>query len=444
MPTEILLAHPRHLGPVADTGEMVEATVVAGSLLAPEIISLHRLHICKKHNSDISIYICCIFIKCVYHPYQWCTSNIWRYDVDKPINTSGDADAMLVQFRRDVLITFIHHLRVTAWIEGHDHIRAIWATAGLEPPSPDEIYNPDWGVNDWDLKWKDIAGLDFAIYLDNMYQFGHLGLRDTGWEPMEDGTGYTWTSLVLMDMVGSNFLTEWSQGYGGEGQDSIARCLQVAELANARHVLETGDAFSPQLSARERGDEEGVDGLTIRQIALLAGMEEMSVRAAANPKRVNGLRTFSDNGRTRITTEVAREWLIGKGRYIPVRYFDSGRNNDLRKRSFSSLSEVVNYCRSKALGVAALTQGENRVLDQRVADFLEDGVNGVSNSAPWEPRQQREALNDPVFVEALADTLEVAAPLLKLRTREVLAKEELQRVQQLLRDMTAPVGAGHA
>lgn len=351
---------------------------------------------------------------------------------------------MLEAFRRDIVIALVHHLRVTAWIQGHERIPAIWASAGITPASPDEIYNPDWTVADWGLKWEQVAGLDFAIYLDNMFQYGQFGLYDTGWEPMEEGTGYTWSSLVLMDMNSSHFLADWTQGFSGEGADSIARCLQVAELANARYVLETGGPFCHQLSAKERGDEMGVDGLTVRQMALLAGMEEMSIRAAANPKRSNGLQTVSDNGRTRITPDVAKNWLKSKSRYVEIRTFNSGRNDDLRKRSFNSLAELVRMFRSRAFAFSVMHGHEMEVSDARVLDFLESGENAFSVSPPWEFEQQRAALRDPPFVHALAESLLMSPDLVALRVRELLAKEELQLVQQSLREMSLPNGGEHA
>lgn len=351
---------------------------------------------------------------------------------------------MLESFRRDIVIALVHHLRVTAWIEGHERIPAIWASAGVTPASPDEIYNPDWTVADWGLKWEDIAGLDFAIYLDNMFKYGQFGLLDMGWEPMEEGTGYTWISLVLMDMNSSQFLADWAEGFSGEGAESIARCLQAAELANARYVLETGGPFCHQLSARERGDEMGVDGLTVRQLALLAGMEEMSIRAAANPKRANFLQTVSDNGRTRITPEVAKSWLKSKARYVEIRTVDSGRNDDMRKRPFNNLAELVKFFRSRALAFCVTHGCDMQVSDSRVLNFLESGQHIFSDSPAWGPEQQQAALRDPMFVQALAETLLMPAGLLSLRVREVLAKEELQFVQQSLREMSLPGGGEHA
>lgn len=363
--------------------------------------------------------------------------------MDKTLGATVDVESMQEIFRRDVVITLVHHLRVSSWMQGVDRIPAIWASAGVEPKNPGEIYNPSWTVADWGLTWADIADLDFAIYLDNMFQFGHLGLRDIGWEPMEDETGYTWTSLILMDMFSSQFLAEWTD-YGGEAVESVARCLQVAELANARCVLETGEPFSPQLSAKERGDEHGVDGLTVRQIALLAGMEEMSIRAAANPKRPNPLVTFSENGRTRITLAEAKRWLESKGRYIPIKTFNSGRNDDLRTRPFASLDDLMQRCRNMVIGVQSKRDYEITLSDQRVFDFLEDGSVVFSDAAPWSPEQQREALSDPTFVSALAETLELPSDLFSLRVREVLVKDELQRVQETLRDITTTNGGKHA
>lgn len=359
-------------------------------------------------------------------------------------NTSAEADSMLESFRCDVVIAVVHHLRVTAWMEGHERIPAIWEAAGIAPDSPDEIYNPDWTVADWGLKWEDVAGLDFAIYLDNMFQYGQFGLLDMGWEPMEEGTGYTWTSLILMDMQNSKFLQDWSEGYSGEGAESVARCLEAAELANARYVLETGDPFCYQLSAKERGDEKGVDGLTVRQVALLAGMEEMSVRAAANPKRANFLQTFSDNGRTRVKQQVAKSWLQSKGRHLEIKGVDSGRNNELRKRPFKNQAELVQKLRARAISLCVTHGCGLAASDARVLDFLESGEHIFSENPAWEPGQQRAALHDPSFVQALAENLAMPADLLSLRVREVLAKEELQSIQQSLREISLPSGGEHA
>lgn len=351
---------------------------------------------------------------------------------------SPDAQARLEAFRRDILNVLVHQLRVNAWVIGYDHIPKIWASMNLAPSDQSELYNPDWSTADWKLVWADVATLDAAIYLDNMFLYGHFGMRDSGWEPMEDGTGYTWIALLLLDLAQSHFMSEWALGYGGEGLDSVTRCLEVAELANARLVLETGEPFCFSLSARGKDEEATSDALTIRQMALLAGMEEMSVRAAANPKRPNPLQTFSEGGRTRVAPTEAKRWLESKSRYIPIQLYHSGRDTNLGKRAFSCLEDLTDTC-LRQLRMLEVSSGEDGypITDPKVAEFFAATGGTRKNQTRWSDAQLSAALAEPAFVTALAQCLQYPAELLALRTREVLAKVELQSVQQRLRALSA-------
>jgi len=94
---------------------------------------------------------------------------------------------------------------------------------------------------------------------------------------------------------------------------AIFRCRQVVDLANARNILEGGESYFPYFSPNNMADSN--DGLVIRQMALLAAMEEMSIRAAANPKRANPLKTIVEGKNTVILIADARAWLESKGLY---------------------------------------------------------------------------------------------------------------------------------
>lgn len=355
-------------------------------------------------------------------------------DIVSNRHRTPESKAQLEAFRGDIVAALVHHLRVTSWVTGHRRIPQVWAAAGLSPASPEEIYNPDWAVADWKLGWEDIAGLDFAVYLDNMFQYGYFGLSDSGWEPMEEGTGYTWISLFLIDLAGSMFLNEWSAGFGGEGSVSVERCLHVAELANARLVLETGLPFCHALSSGGKGEEATEDALTVRQMALLAGMEEMSIRAAANPKKPNPLATFSEHGRTRISLPEAKRWLQSKARYFPIQTFHSGRNSDLGKGALASLREFAELCQRRMRSLQSTVPTKSvAVPDARLASYLDHDVTDAQ--AEWK-EQQRLALADPLFLAALAQLLDFPAELLALRAREVLAKDELKDVQDRLRQLS--------
>jgi hypothetical protein len=83
----------------------------------------------------------------------------------------------------------------------------------------------------------------------------------------------------------------------------------AARTAIARHVLEGGERYS--LSSE---DEEGYLGLA--EIALLAKMDEKSVRNAANSKNNDPLKTETIGKRSMVSVAEARRWLAGRKGYV--------------------------------------------------------------------------------------------------------------------------------
>lgn len=93
-----------------------------------------------------------------------------------------------------------------------------------------------------------------------------------------------------------------------EGEDvSIKKCMQVVEMANARLVLDDGGFAS--------STEAGVlaNHLSLSQVALLAGLDDRTVRNATTPKAKDRLATVNFGGRTFVDNDVAIEWLKRRG-----------------------------------------------------------------------------------------------------------------------------------
>jgi len=161
--------------------------------------------------------------------------------------TSGDATQGFVApmtagaFKRDVVVLFVQHMRTMAWMTGGapNYLGTLWQLIGGTPLHIHDIYSPDHNVEELSVTWDHVRTTDFAKYLFSMYEFGCSGIIDTGLEMMEDESAYTWLSAILFDMKNSAFLDEWSTGFSGEGAESARRCYEIAELANARRVLET-------------------------------------------------------------------------------------------------------------------------------------------------------------------------------------------------------------
>ncbi|MGF6920637.1 hypothetical protein [Paraburkholderia sp. 40] len=219
---------------------------------------------------------------------------------------------------------------------------------------------------------------------------------------------------------------------------------QVAQLANARHILENGEGFSyfsRRLGKKEERNEEernDLDSLTVGQLALLANMEEMSVRAAANPKRATPLETFTTPEGTRIGRDVAKAWLQAKDRYIPVKRYWSAGEVDLQKRRFKDPHDLLRALdqRRKAL-IARL---ETNTLDPALLNAgvqLENSYDG-----PYLAFDVMNRFDDAAFMTTLADLLELAAPWLVLRAREAATLARLAEVERELKALSQPPDDG--
>ena len=329
-------------------------------------------------------------------------------------------------FQRDVVVLYTHQFRTAALMRGLDGDRGrdLWSAMYNRVPTfpksdeaPNAIYYPGFTVDDFGLCFADIANTWFAAYLDNMYQYAYYGISDDSIEQMEEDTICSWLVTIVYDLSRSAYLEKW-RAFDGEGKQSATRCLEVAELANARRILEVGVGFSSLLSSTIR--DEGVlseGALTVRQMALLAGMEEMSIRAAANPKRATPLKTCSDKGRTRILISDAKDWLQTRDRYVPIRTHNAKAEFDLEKKAFTDVSDLA------------------RVVDARLQQLAKEIVLPDEPHSTSARELDSACFADTSFVRDLATLLEFPPMLFLLRVKEVLAKEVVEQVQRDLRDI---------
>lgn len=95
--------------------------------------------------------------------------------------------------------------------------------------------------------------------------------------------------------------------------------MLAVQTAVARMVLDGGDRYS-NFGAIEHGMMgSGYGYLTLSEIALLANMDERSVRNAANPKLPDRLKTEQVGKRSLVTPEEARRWLAGRKGFVPTK-----------------------------------------------------------------------------------------------------------------------------
>ena len=338
----------------------------------------------------------------------------------------------LEQVRESVLTLFFQQARNIGMLSGD--VDAAWHILGKTKEDIEsglDLLDPDLEPKDYGVTYKDIKNTNFAESIENMYQYAYLGIQQVVIEAMHYESIYMWVSAGLEDMANSSMLEEWGS-YGSYSDSDAKICLEIAELANARRMLESHDNFYNFGKLTKENDAIAIGpekSLTVRQMALLSGMGEMSIRAAANPKRVNPLPTYSDEGKTRISIEAAKKWLQEKNRYIQIKKRHGAGDFDLLTSKFKSIEDFQGSMNDRILMISLRDGWSNDV-------FNELKNKQVLIPSDFELMEiNRECVSNPELLKLTAEILEFPYDLLHLRAREAAAQEELSLIESQLKKL---------
>ena len=163
----------------------------------------------------------------------------------------------------------------------------------------------------WDVEPKDVQVEESWLWKTamGMYDYGVLGGRAEGKIHQIDGP----EEDVQLFLWAIN--SDGMKLYFEEDEVRWPRLTnRTVRMAIARHVLDGED----RVIFRE--DEEN-GHLSFSELALLADMEETSVRNAANSKLPSPLVTKNFGKRTLIAVEDARRWLTGRKGFVPTQNY---------------------------------------------------------------------------------------------------------------------------
>lgn len=339
------------------------------------------------------------------------------------------------QLREDILNVYLLQARTTYLVTPED---TAWPLAGEQRIADlGRLWDPDLTPLDLEIRYADIQDIQIARALEQQYDLGFLGLLTPGLEPMHYETLHMWVAAYLMDLRDSQLVAEW-ESYGVSVEESVLRCLHICELANARLTLEDREAFSyfagiDGSGKKGRRGEKGagdratsLDGLTVRQMALLSGMEEMSIRTAASRSGPHQLPTFKDeNRRTLIKTSDARQWLKAKGRYVPITTHPE--SVDLATVKFRTVDDFNGLLLERMRHLID-TGGSVASIEQAIAALM--------RAHGFEPAEKltREMLKSRALIEQVAKVLEFPAGILSLRARQAALQDELNELDVQVRN----------
>lgn len=189
------------------------------------------------------------------------------------------------------------------------------------------------------------------------------------------------------------------------------RCQHVVDLAMARHYLDEGCFVMD-------GEETLFNHLTLRQVALLAGIDEKTVRNIASSKSKKLLTTTSINGRTYVRTDIALDWLKSRGfRETVIRRSTTER--DMSKTVFYNLADFGTFIveRREAQKMSA-TQIAAALKDRNASNWLKNAEEG------------RYSFDENLSLK-LAVTLELEPRSFLMAALKVFHKAELERIEQM-------------
>lgn len=300
---------------------------------------------------------------------------------------------------------------------------------GLVPGG--DVNDPDTTLQDLGLRYELVQDTHLARTLEDLYGYAFHGMVDLSRAEFDSDSSGTWASIIVRDLEGSAFAKEWAAyepkqpiGVGDYGQMTAAgRCLLVCETAQARRVLEGHDDNFMDWVGQNR------DGLSTRQVALLSGMTEASVRTLSNAKRRNALVTVNDGKNVTVTISAAKTWLLAKGRYVPIRRTNRDGQIDLARKRFSSADDLLWALDQRLQFLIGQNEADNDAIRGRLAAIHSELVD-ASDPTRLRLRLGATVLTDGAAMSAIGDALAMPGDLLALRAAEAHAQDVLKELEQ--------------
>lgn len=175
----------------------------------------------------------------------------------------------------------------------------------------------------------DISEMEVTTFLGLLYDYAVDGRLNTelndSWEIVDEDIIGFFEGIARFPLILNN-----------ADDFPMEHCLHVLALANARRALDFGGFVV--------GEHYDIAGncILLKDVALLAGIDEKTARNLAHPNAPNRLETTKWQGRTVVDRDFAREWLKARGFKETVE-FDTFFERDLAKNGFGASLSALGY-----------------------------------------------------------------------------------------------------
>jgi hypothetical protein len=267
---------------------------------------------------------------------------------------------------------------------------------GKAPADTLPILDPDALADNRTVEF-DVGKFAVTQTLGQFYDYGVMGVRSVDIALLTGATEWSFAFAFVADSAVSDLFAET---LNGESVDAHL-CLTTARMALARCILDGGERFY-----WERGIEIENGLLTLGEVALLAGLDERTVR---NAKFVES--------NLYVPREAALAWLAGKRGFQPTRTGDIASFDALAHGfvSFTDVGDFVQASRKRLeLTPKDLVAATKEALSLPELKSFELGVTAPSEAT----------------LEAVGRALKVDPKLFALRALEARARDHLAEAQR--------------
>lgn len=332
------------------------------------------------------------------------------------------------QIREDICNIFLFEARKAVHLHGK---RFISRPTFLDDFEDSDFFGWDcqeYNPSELGITYEKVSHFLLAMSVEDCFDYAFYAVVSNRTDPIEYESIHTWISYYIQDSTKSCYFEEW-ESYGSKILESFKRCLFIYELANARLLLEGKDEDPICYFRTNSKDEDGSFGeLSIHQLSMLAGIEELSLRSTISRKTAPILEIKKNDRRTYIEPDTAKQWLIAKGRYQPVLIRRKSADIDLKVTKFESIGGFLAMLRDRVAFIGTKT-GDQDALTRAINEtLLSHNIEGLSFL-------EFNDLHNSILIDSIAVLLDLPTDLLNIRAKEAALKSLISDCELQLKQL---------
>ncbi len=216
---------------------------------------------------------------------------------------------------------------------------------------------------------RNILNFPIGLWMAEAYDYAVHGIitedLENDWEVLEEDY------FSFIEDVNESIFFEKNTVYGRK----FDKCMKIVELSKARALLDFGSFITLDNS------QNAFNYIQISDMAILAGLDERSIRNMTNQNHKNYLKTEKVGSKTYISIDVALEWLLKRG-FKKTVMVKKNIDRDIEKFGFLTIVDFAKFIADNAdyIKIPKDQEGKYCFRDIKVTNYVNEMVFGCFQS----------------------------------------------------------------